>query len=216
MKADGPVERWGFDAYQYATTLRCQLVELAETLNHPHSLTHGLFGGALVLPSFASCWPCSNAALLRDGGSNRQNGASPKVRELRMPASGAPSRSTLGKPIPARVTLPGNLPEALKYVDDAQLRKLLDAVAAEISRRRQAAPQKPASLAQSSATSSRGQSMAGHVPKADGIDEVPQGKANFIRASFKAGVKPAAIARTLRISQSAVRRILDSPKKPQV
>jgi hypothetical protein len=145
------------------------------------------------------------------GGSNRQNGASPKVRELRMPAS----RSTLGKPTPARVTLPINLPEALKYVDDAQLRKLLDAVAAEIDRRRQAAPQKPASLARSSATSSRDQSMAGHDPKADGIDEVPQGKANFIRASFKAGVKPAAIARTLGISQSSVRRILDLPKKPQ-
>ena len=123
-----------------------------------------------------------------------------------MPASGAPSRSTLGK----RVTLPGNLPEALKYVDDAQLRKLLDAVAAEINRRKQAAPQKPASLAQSSATSSRARD-----PKADGIDEVPQGKANFIRASFKAGVKPAAIARTLGISQSAVRRILDLPKKPE-
>ena len=132
-----------------------------------------------------------------------------------MPSSGPPSRSTLGKPIPERVTLPGNLPEALKYVDDAQLRKLLDAVAAEINRRSQAAPQKPAGLPRSSATSSRGQPMAGHVPRADGIDEVPQGKANFIRASFKAGVKPAAIARTLGISQTAVRRILDSPKKPE-
>jgi hypothetical protein len=132
-----------------------------------------------------------------------------------MPSSGAPSRSTLGKPIPAQVTLPSDLPEALKYVDDAQLRKLLDAVAAEITRRSQAASQKPANLVQSSATSSRGQSMAGHDRKAHGIDEVPQGKANFIRASFKAGVKPAAIARTLGISQSAVRRILNSPKKPE-
>jgi len=132
-----------------------------------------------------------------------------------MPVSGAPSRSMLAKPIPARVTLPGNLTEALKYVDDAQLRKLLDAVVAEIDRRSQAAAQKPASLARSRATSSRGQSMAGHDPKADGIDEVPQGKANFIRASFKAGVKPAAIARTLGISQSAVHRILHSQKKPE-
>ena len=130
-----------------------------------------------------------------------------------MPSSGAPSRSTLGKPIPARVTLPGNLPEALKYVDDAQLRKLLDAAAAEINRRRQA--QKPASLARSSATSSRGQSNAGHDPNSDRVDDVPQGKENFIRASFKAGVKPAAIARKLGIAQSTVRRILDSPKKPE-
>jgi hypothetical protein len=33
---------------------------------------------------------------------------------------------------------------------------------------------------------------------------------NHIRASFQAGLKPAAIARTLRVSLSLVRRVLQS------
>jgi DNA invertase Pin-like site-specific DNA recombinase len=130
-----------------------------------------------------------------------------------MPTSEAPSGSMAGGPVPARVTLPGNLPEALKYLDDAQLQKLLDAVAAEIKRRRQAAPQKPVNPAPSTVTSSPGKSKAGHDTNADRIDEVPQGKANLIRASFKAGLKPAVIARTFGISQSAISRILGSLEK---
>jgi hypothetical protein len=130
-----------------------------------------------------------------------------------MRASGAPSGSIAGEPVPARVTLPGNLSEALKYLDDAQLQKLLDAVTAEIKRRRQAAPQKPASPAPLTATLSPGKSMARHDTNADRIDEVPQGKANLIRASFKAGLKPAVIARTFGISESAISRILGSLEK---
>jgi hypothetical protein len=52
----------------------------------------------------------------------------------------------------------------------------------------------------------------GSDKKTRGIDEFPEvlrgteGTANLIRASFRAGVKPAAIARTFRISQSFVNR----------
>jgi DNA invertase Pin-like site-specific DNA recombinase len=46
-------------------------------------------------------------------------------------------------------------------------------------------------------------------------DEIPAGKINLIRASYSAGLKPPAIARTLRISQSLVRRVLGSPEKPK-
>jgi hypothetical protein len=47
------------------------------------------------------------------------------------------------------------------------------------------------------------------------IDEIPDGRANLIRASFKAGIEPAAIARTFRISQSLVNRVLSSTEKPK-
>jgi hypothetical protein len=43
--------------------------------------------------------------------------------------------------------------------------------------------------------------------------EIPEGKANLIRASFKAGVKSAVIARTFRISQSLVNRVLTAVEK---
>jgi hypothetical protein len=40
--------------------------------------------------------------------------------------------------------------------------------------------------------------------------QIPEGQVNLIRASFKAGLKPAAIARTLWVSLSLVRRVLQS------
>jgi hypothetical protein len=47
------------------------------------------------------------------------------------------------------------------------------------------------------------------------VDEIQEGKANLIRASFRAGIKPVAIARTFRISQSLVSRVLNSTEKPK-
>jgi hypothetical protein len=38
--------------------------------------------------------------------------------------------------------------------------------------------------------------------------DVPEGKANLIRASFRAGLKPAAIAKTVGVPQSTVNRVL--------
>ena len=45
--------------------------------------------------------------------------------------------------------------------------------------------------------------------------EVPTGKANLIRASYQAGMKPVTIARSLRISRSLVDRVLGSSEKPK-
>jgi DNA invertase Pin-like site-specific DNA recombinase len=94
---------------------------------------------------------------------------------------------------------------------------LLEAVIVEINRRNQAAPKnEPATLVAAIGTSSQGQSVTGRNNKARGIDEIPEGKANLIRASFIAGVKPTAIARMFRISQSLVNRVLSSSsQKPK-
>jgi hypothetical protein len=45
------------------------------------------------------------------------------------------------------------------------------------------------------------------------MNEVPTGKANLIRASYRAGMKPSAIARTLRVSLALVNRVLGSAEK---
>ena len=130
------------------------------------------------------------------------------------PSSRAPSVSSTGAPSSARVTLPSDLAGSLKYLDDAQLQRLLQAVTVEIDRRQGTPKNKTATVA-ASGTSSPGQSAAFRHKTIRAIDEIPEGRANLIRASFRAGVKPAAIARTFRISQSLVNRVLSSVEKPE-
>ena len=104
-----------------------------------------------------------------------------------MPTSGATRR----------IRLPSDLPRSLEYLDDVELRKLRDAVNDEIARRGQKVVTK------------------GSVRPADEeAARIPEGQVNLIRASFKAGLKPAAIARTLGISLSVVRRVLYSDTRP--
>ena len=92
-----------------------------------------------------------------------------------------------------RIRLPGDLAHSLEYLDDAELRKLQDAVNDEIERRsRKAVTKKSVRPATKEAV------------------QIPEGQVNLIRASFKAGLKPAAIARTLGVSLSLVRRVLQS------
>jgi transposase-like protein len=43
--------------------------------------------------------------------------------------------------------------------------------------------------------------------------EIPEGKANLVRASFEAGLKPPTIARTFGVSVSQVNRIIRSAEK---
>ena len=140
------------------------------------------------------------------GGYERQNRASSTVLK---PSSRARSVSSTDAPSPARVTLPSNLSGSIKYLDDAQLQRLLDAVTVEIDRRNQGTPTNETVTAAATGTS-RGQSAAFRNKKIREIDEIPEGRANLIRASFRAGVKPAAIARTFRISPSLVNRVLSS------
>jgi hypothetical protein len=131
------------------------------------------------------------------------------------PSSRAPSLSPIDAPSPARVTLPSDLSGSLKYLDDAQLQTLIEAVTVEIDRRNQGASKSETATAAATGTSSQGQSVTFRDKKTRGIDGFPEGTANLIRASFRAGVKPAAIARTFRISQSLVNRILSATEKPK-
>ena len=130
------------------------------------------------------------------------------------PKSVAVLKPSNDAPPPARVTLPSDLSGSLKYLDDAQLQTLLEAVTVEINRRNQDAPKNEIATAAANRKSSQDPPAPGRI---DGrrTDEIPEGKANLIRASFRAGVKPAAIARTFRISRSLVNRALSSTEKPK-
>jgi hypothetical protein len=141
------------------------------------------------------------------GGYERRNRASSTVPK---PSSRAASASSTDAQSPARVTLPNDLSGSLKYLDDAQLQMLLQAVIVEFNRRKQAPKNKTATT-----KSSKGQPAAARDKKIGEIDEIPEGRANLIRASFRAGIKPATIARTFRISQSLVARVLSSIEGPK-
>jgi hypothetical protein len=144
-------------------------------------------------------------------GAKRQNRASSTTQN---PPSQA-SVLSAGAPPLARVTLPSDLPGSLKYLDDAQLRRLLEAVTVEINRRNQGDAKKKGATPPLVRTSSKDQSVPVFDKTTRAIDEIPEGKVNLIRASFRAGIKPVAIARTFRISQSLVSYVLNSTEKPK-
>ena len=90
------------------------------------------------------------------------------------------------------------------------LQRLLVAVNTEIDRRRRGAST-PGIGSAAPVTGSR------PVPVRDehtNIAEIPEGKANLIRAAFGAGLKIPAIARTFGISLSQVNRVIRSTGKP--
>jgi hypothetical protein len=149
-------------------------------------------------------WGCG-AALFSMG--QREGSAQPSTALKR--SSETSRMSSAASPRSTGVTLPSDLAASLKYLDNTQLQRLLEAVSFEINSRNQGASQKETVAATPSPGSAvlRGQ-------KITGMEEIPQAKANLIRASFEAGLKPAAIARTFRLPQSLVNRILaEKPKR---
>lgn len=89
---------------------------------------------------------------------------------------------------------------------------LFEAVAAEIDRRQRTGFQDKRVGAEPPNTSPRS-AAARH--EARGAEAIPEAKENLIRASFRAGMKPASIARTLRIPQAVVNRVLGATVKPK-
>ena len=103
----------------------------------------------------------------------------------------------------SRHFLPKDLAGALKRLDDAEIDSLLAAVTAEAERRGRL-PSSPAKEKPTAdARPQPRQASAEH-----GTGSLTTGKLNAVRAAFKAGVKPSAIARQFGISQSDVRKAL--------
>jgi hypothetical protein len=96
--------------------------------------------------------------------------------------------------------LPKDLAGALKRLDSAEIDALLAAVTTEAERRGRRAKDKPTADARPPQPR---QASAEH-----GAGSLTTGKLNAVRAAFKAGVKPLAIARQFGISQSEVRKAI--------
>ena len=109
-----------------------------------------------------------------------------------------------------RVTLPKNLSKALKRLDDAELVTLLREVATEAERR---GVMKPVNTVATPQTVPAAKFQARQTKSSGVSADLPAGKANLIKASHSAGMKPPTIARMFRLSQSVVNRVLDLPAK---
>ena len=101
------------------------------------------------------------------------------------------------------MTLPRNLSATLQGLQDIELETLQQAVGAEIKRRGRVGldveVSEPKAVAWAKASDAK----------------IPAGKASLIRVSFETGMKPAAIARTLRVSQAVVNKVLGTQAKPK-
>src|ERR1051326_6456408 len=87
------------------------------------------------------------------------------------------------------IGLPSDLATSLQYLDEADLHRLQAAVEAEIARRKQGTSTGKANKAPPAPASRP-------VSKPAEFAEIPEGKANLLRASLDAGLKPPTIART--------------------
>ena len=99
--------------------------------------------------------------------------------------------------------MPEDLAGALKRLDDVEIDALLAAVTTEAARRGRRPPSRAKEKPVADAKPQRRQEAA-----QDGAGSLTTGKLNAVRAAFKAGVKPPAIARQFGISQSDVRKAL--------
>jgi hypothetical protein len=123
------------------------------------------------------------------------------------PAAG-PSAVPKRKAVPDNLALqprhflPKDLAGALRRLDDAEIDALLAAVSTEAERRGRRRPSPAKEKPVGDAKPQRRQEAA------EGAGSLTTGKLNAVRAAFKAGVKPSAIARQFGISQSDVRKAL--------
>jgi uncharacterized protein (DUF433 family) len=95
----------------------------------------------------------------------------------------------------ARHVLPKDLANAIKYLGDEELDRLIAAALAEMRRRGRRLP-----------SDNRAPEMAADLTTAS----LTRGQLNAVRAAFKAGITPARIARQFGLSQSDVRKALAS------
>src|SRR5690242_1264205 len=93
------------------------------------------------------------------------------------------------------IGLPSDIANSLQYLEDTDLHRLRAAVEAEIARRKEGA-----STGKDKAAAPPASRPVSASSEAARIAEIPEGKANFVRASFEAGLKAPTIARTFGVS----------------
>src|SRR5437868_6508084 len=107
----------------------------------------------------------------------KKTGAPPTLLKQSSPAASALANDA---PLPPRIALPSDLSISLRYLGDAELQRPHTAVNTEIDRRGQGASTGKAGKVVATGAF---QPVQAHKGASD-LDEIPDGKANLIRASF--------------------------------
>ena len=113
------------------------------------------------------------------------------------------------------IALPKSLAQTLQFLSDDDLETLRVTVDSELERRR------PTSAGQEARKVSALQpAVTATAPRRrrrepDSATAIPAGRVSLIKASHQAGMKPVAIARTLRMSLSIVNKVLSTESKPR-
>jgi predicted DNA binding protein len=108
--------------------------------------------------------------------------------------------------------LPKNLPEAIKYLNDRDLIRLLYAAIDEVKLRRGLSPALETTLRNYRAAerSTKKTQPPSRHRQVGMTTSLTRGQVNAVRAAFKAGITLSRIARQFGLSQSAVRKALSS------
>ena len=157
--------------------------------------------GALALSTVGPLLPLDVGGIVGNMPARRPADPTPDLFSATPTPKGSGSKTI---PVPAdlpsqpRHLLPKDLAGALERLDDTEIDSLLAAVTSEAERRGRI----PMRSAKTTASDTK------RPPVDAGAASLTTGKLNAVRAAFKAGVKPYAIARQFGISQSDVRKAL--------
>ena len=110
------------------------------------------------------------------------------------------------------VALPADLDRSLRLLDDVQLDRLTKAVAEEVRRRGRSAPDN-LSVGGRPAKYNPGKAACAKPDKPARAATVTAGQERLIFAAWEAALKPAAIAKEVRVSRSAVLHVINDAQR---
>jgi hypothetical protein len=164
-----------------------------------------------------------------DAGGPRSDVAGDRMmgHSLEAMASSRPTSTSIQPPVPEtdqpalsigpsdapKIALPKNLAQTLQFLSDDDLEALRASVEIELARRLPISAGPITGKASAVQPPIGARTSSGRKGERDSATAVPAGKVSLIRASYHAGMKPAAIARTLRVSLSVVNEVLSTEPK---
>ncbi len=128
------------------------------------------------------------------------------------PDSPAPGPGLDRQPHNSGIALPADLGRSLRLLDDAQLDRLMEAVTDEVRRRGRNPPDSP-SVAGRSAKRTPANAARAKSDEADRGATVTAGQERLILAAFEAGLRPAAIAKEVRVSRTTVQHVITAGQR---
>ena len=128
------------------------------------------------------------------------------------PDTPAPSPGLDRQPGKSKIALPADLGRSLRLLDDAQLDRLTKAVTDEVRRRGHNPPDSP-SVGGRSAKRTPVKAGRAKPDEPDRAATVTPGQERLILAAFDAGLRPAAIAKEVRVSRSTVQHVITAAQR---